>query len=388
MKTIYLTPIGFILEDNKGLRGIKFADNVIEGAKIYKDILSGRISDPLRKLVNSEFDKKETYETQSPVLHDCLKNLGYNVKLVDKKVDTISLLTNSRLAKDHIDAWNKVRNILEEVTKLKLREDLASKDLMIIQAISAYEEVVEMINIMYERLREWYGTYFPELAEVVHKIDSYVNLVANITYKEDFSYESLSEYGYSEDKIKRIAELAEASVGTYLTDQDLNTIKLYAQRLKNLIDLRDVLDRYLQQTVSEVAPNLYALIGYKITAKLISKAGGLSKLAALPASTIQLLGAEKALFRALRKGTKPPKHGYIFQHPYINQSPRGIRGKIARTMASKIAIAARADAFGGEFIGDKLAEDLRKKIEDLRKRYREIMRKKELRVKRKKRVKK
>ena len=387
MKTVYLTPVGIIFEDGKELKGVKFADDITEGAKTYKDLLSGRISDQVKKLINSEFKRESSYQTQSPVLYDCLKNLGYNVKLMDKQVDTINLLISSGLAKDHVDAWNKVRSVLEEVTKLKLREDLANKDLMIIQAISAYEETVEMINIMYERLREWYGTYFPELSEVVRKIDSYVNLVANITYKEDFNYENLSEYGYSEDRIKRIIELAEVSVGTYLTEQDLNMIKFYAQRLKNLIDLRDALDKYLQQTVSEVAPNLYALIGYKITAKLISKAGGLSKLAALPASTIQLLGAEKALFRSLRKGTKPPKHGYIFQHPYINQSPRGIRGKIARTMASKIAIAARADAFGGEFIGDKLAEELRKKVEDLRRRYREIMRKKELRMKRKRRMK-
>ncbi|PCN50879.1 C/D box methylation guide ribonucleoprotein complex aNOP56 subunit [Candidatus Geothermarchaeota archaeon ex4572_27] len=385
MKTLYLTPAGFVVEDGEKLKALPFAEKADESARLYKDILAGRVTDAIKGIIESEVSRDEEFATQSPLLYDYLREMGYKVRLVERKAEAIDLMVKSGMAKDASEAWSRIKSILEEVTRLKLKEDLANRDVMIIQAISAYEEAVEMINIMYERLREWYGVYFPELAEAVRKLDSYVNLVANITYKENYNPDVLAALGYSEERIKQIVKAAESSVGTFLTEQDLNVIRLYAQRLKVLIDLRDALDKYLQSLISEVAPNLQALIGYKIAAKLIAKAGGLMKLASLPASTIQLLGAEKALFRALRRGTKPPKHGYIFQHPYINQSPKGIRGKIARTMASKIAIAARADAFGGEFIGDKLAEELRKKVEELRRSYREIMRRKELRLRRKKR---
>jgi len=385
VKTLYLTPAGFVVEDGEKLKALPFAEKADESARLYKDILAGRVTDAIKGIIESEVSRDEEFATQSPLLYDYLREMGYKVRLVERKAEAIDLMVKSGMAKDASEAWSRIKSILEEVTRLKLKEDLANRDVMIIQAISAYEEAVEMINIMYERLREWYGVYFPELAEAVRKLDSYVNLVANITYKENYNPDVLAALGYSEERIKQIVKAAESSVGTFLTEQDLNVIRLYAQRLKVLIDLRDALDKYLQSLISEVAPNLQALIGYKIAAKLIAKAGGLMKLASLPASTIQLLGAEKALFRALRRGTKPPKHGYIFQHPYINQSPKGIRGKIARTMASKIAIAARADAFGGEFIGDKLAEELRKKVEELRRSYREIMRRKELRLRRKKR---
>jgi nucleolar protein 56 len=219
---------------------------------------------------------------------------------------------------------------------------------------------------MYERLREWYGAYFPELSDIIRKMESYINLIAKFTSKEEFNREALQKLGYSEDKVNKIIEALQRSVGGTLSNHDLKMIKEYAETAKKVIDTRDRIDQYIREVMETIAPNITAVAGYKLGAKLVTKAGGLSRLAMMPASTIQLLGAEKALFRALRKGAKPPKHGYIFQHPYINQSPRSVRGKIARMMASKIAIAARADAFGGEYIGEELANDLKKKVEELR----------------------
>ena len=119
----------------------------------------------------------------------------------------------------------------------------------------------------------------------------------------------------------------------------------------------------------EVAPNIRGLVGPLLGARLISLAGGLSRLARLPASTIQVLGAEKALFRALRTGGRPPKHGVIFQYPAIHRSPRWQRGKIARALAAKLAIAARIDAFTGEYKADELKEELEKRIEEIKTLY-------------------
>lgn len=375
MILLHMTPLGFVVEREGLVEKIYFSKDFSKNAMIYRNIIAGKISDDTKKMFESLFDKDKIYTTTSPVLYDYLRALGYKVKLMEREGNLFELLVKSGFAKDASDAWNKIRVVMEEVTKLKLKEDFANKDVMITHVVNAYEEVIEMINIMYERLREWYGVYFPELSEIVKKIDSYTNLVASITYREEFNYDVLAELGYSKERVNQILKAAEKSVGTPLTDQDLELIKIYAQRLKLIIELRDSLDKYLQDLVSDVAPNINAIIGYKIAAKLIAKAGGLQKLAALPASTVQLLGAEKALFRALRKGTKPPKHGYIFQHPYINQSPKLIRGKIARTMASKIVIAARTDAFGGDFIGDKLSKELREKVDELRKRYKKIIKK-------------
>lgn len=121
--------------------------------------------------------------------------------------------------------------------------------------------------------------------------------------------------------------------------------------------------------MKEVAPNLRELVGSSLGARLIALTGSLEGLAKKPASTIQVLGAEKALFRSLKTGARPPKHGIIFQHQYIHNAPRWQRGKIARALAGKLSIAARVDAFHGEFVADSLKKILDKRVEDIQKKY-------------------
>jgi nucleolar protein 56 len=123
--------------------------------------------------------------------------------------------------------------------------------------------------------------------------------------------------------------------------------------------------------MGEVAPNVKSLVGSLLGARLISIAGNLRNLAMRPASTIQVLGAEKALFRSLKTGARPPKHGLIFQAALLHDAKRWQRGKIARALAGKLAIAARADAFGGNYVGDRLKADLNRRIEEIKEKYRE-----------------
>lgn len=367
MKILYLTPLGIIIgEKDRIIDKLLFSKDLSESAEIYKAILEGVIDE---KTLSKIRGFGEVLETPSSILFDLLDRNGINVKLIERSFQLSEIIVEAGMAKDINEAIEKIRIVMDNLTRLKLQEDLANKDLMIIHSLSAYDEYTEAINIMYERLREWYGTYFPELSDIVKKIESYVNLVSKFTSKENYTEEALKELGYSDQKIRRILDASRRSVGGYLRNEDLEMIREYADAIKKVIETRDRIDIYIRSLMDDVSPNVTAIVGYKLGAKLITKAGGLSRLAMLPASTIQLLGAEKALFRALRKGAKPPKHGYIFQHPYINQSPRPIRGKIARIMASKIAIAARADAFGGEFIGDKLSEELRSKVDELRKTF-------------------
>ena len=150
-------------------------------------------------------------------------------------------------------------------------------------------------------------------------------------------------------------------------ESDLNTLRELAGGILSLYECRRRLEDYLTALMEEVAPNLSRVAGPILAAKLVEKAGGLRRLAMMPSSKIQLLGAEKALFRALRKGGKMPKHGLIFQHPLIHRSPRTLRGRAARLLASKLALAARADAFTGAPIGDRLRDELEGELEALRK---------------------
>ncbi|MBI5253192.1 MAG: C/D box methylation guide ribonucleoprotein complex aNOP56 subunit, partial [Euryarchaeota archaeon] len=143
----------------------------------------------------------------------------------------------------------------------------------------------------------------------------------------------------------------------------------FAGQAYDLYEFRERLEEYIASAVEETAPNTAGLAGATLAARLLSLAGGIQNLARMPGSRIQVLGAEKALFRHIKSHALPPKHGVIFQHPLIKTAPWWHRGKVARSLASKIAIAARVDAFAGESIGEKLKEGLLKRVEEIKRKY-------------------
>jgi nucleolar protein 56 len=262
-----------------------------------------------------------------------------------------------------------LHTIMSELTRRKLRRAAQKRDLLAVQAIRATDDIDKTINLYVARLREWYSLHFPELDDLVRDHLDYARIVYELGHRENITVDNLMKLGFSEEKAKKIAEAARKSMGADLSDFDMNYIKTLAGIILDLYKLRRTLEDYIDAIMKEVAPNITALVGPKLGARLLSIAGGLENLAKLPASTIQVLGAEKALFRALRTGGKPPKHGVIFQYPAIHKSPRWQRGKIARALAAKLAIAAKIDYFTGRFIGDKLKEDLEKRIEEIKKLY-------------------
>ncbi|MEM0162881.1 MAG: Nop domain-containing protein, partial [Thermoproteota archaeon] len=132
--------------------------------------------------------------------------------------------------------------------------------------------------------------------------------------------------------------------------------------IRTLYKLKDKLTGRITEIVEEIAPNLSEIAGPVLAAKLISKAGGLIELAKMPSSSVQVIGAEKALFRAMKEGSKPPKHGIIFQHPLVHNAPRKLRGKVARALASKIVMASRFDAFSGVDSSQRLKSELKEKM--------------------------
>ncbi|MCD6403522.1 MAG: hypothetical protein J7K98_04325 [Candidatus Aenigmarchaeota archaeon] len=237
-----------------------------------------------------------------------------------------------------------------ELTKMKIKESVG-KDSLVAQAINAWEEVNKTINVHVERLREWYGIYFPEMEKGVGEHRKFVELVA--------------KYGKREEMPEKWRALAEDSIGIDLNDSDVQVLQKFAKTVQGLYELRERLEKYIDELLREVAPNLREIAGSMIAAKLIEAAGGLEKLAKMPSSTIQLLGAEKALFRFLRGKGKSPKYGFIFMTSYIQRAPRKKHGKIARLVAAKLAIAAKLDFYGKEYRGDELKKDLEKKINEV-----------------------
>ncbi len=147
---------------------------------------------------------------------------------------------------------------------------------------------------------------------------------------------------------------------------EIEEADLLRREIDHLISLRNVLSGSIEKRAREIAPNLSHLVGPIIASRLIHYAGGLKRLAMMPSSTIQVLGAEDAFFQHLKKGTPCPKHGIIFQVAEIRNSPRKLRGKIARALAGKIAIAARVDYYGGEFIAERLKEEFKRRVEEIR----------------------
>ena len=273
------------------------------------------------------------------------------------------------------DQPNKLRNLVREVsielTRLRVKKAGEKRDLMIAQAILSIDDLDRTVNLFMGRAREWYGLHFPELDRLVEKHETYSKLVLDLGRRDNFTRETLEKEGFSPAKAGYIAEAASMSMGAELTELDIQQIQSLCQRILDLYDLRRDFQSYADSTVEEVAPNVQALVGSLLTARLIALVGGLTNLAKKPASTIQVLGAEKALFRSLKTGTRPPKHGIIFQDTMINEAKRWQRGKISRALAGKLAIAARTDAFSGRYIGDSLKTDLEKRITEIKEKYQE-----------------
>jgi len=262
-----------------------------------------------------------------------------------------------------------VHDISILITRKKLRKYAQKRDLLAIQAIRAIDDIDKTINLFSSRLREWYSIHFPELDDLVPDHRTYARIVAEIGSRDNLSEEALIEIGLSESKARRIIEVAKKSIGADLSDFDIEQMRSLASLILELFRMRDELTEYVGMVMREVAPNITELVGPLLGARLLSLAGSLENLAKMPASTIQVLGAEKALFRALRTGGRPPKHGIIFQFKYIHSSPKWQRGKIARALATKLAIAAKADYFTGRFIGKELKEALMKRIEEIKEKY-------------------
>jgi len=369
--------IGAFAYDEEGkLIGYELAPrNIDEAVELALRIEEGELYAPLARLLE-KVGKDKVVVLEDDSLARAVAKQGYETSVepankyaFNARENLVKLAVETGFAGSEDEFLDWLFEAELEYTRRKLRKAAAKRDLLAAQAIRAIDDIDKTVNLYVARLREWYSIHFPELNDLVKDHENYVKIVAELGDRSKITKEALVELGFSEEKAEKIAEAAANSIGADLSEFDIEALQTLARIIYELYKLRARLTQYIEQIMKEVAPNITALVGPLLGARLISLAGSLEKLARLPASTIQVLGAEKALFRALRTGGKPPKHGIIFQYPDIHRSPRWQRGKIARALAAKLAIAAKVDAFTGRFIGDKLREELRKRIEEIKRVY-------------------
>ena len=263
------------------------------------------------------------------------------------------------------------------LSAMKVKETSEKLDLHLVQAVNTLDELDEIINTMSTRIREWYGLHFPELDYLLQNIITYSNIVRDAGSRENISKELLTQLEVPEKKIEMIQLAISKSQGGDLTVESSESLKILASQVIKLSELRTNLSNTIENLMEKLAPNLKNILTATIGARLIAKAGSLIRLAQMPSSTIQIIGAEKALFRALKTGTRPPKHGLLFQHPSVNSAPKWQRGKIARALSSKIAIAVRIDVYRNASLDNSLLDKLTKRIETIQKIYHEAPKGKE-----------
>lgn len=236
------------------------------------------------------------------------------------------------------------KNLL--LTKRKLAASVQN-DVLIIQTINNIEEIDRAANLLVKRLREWYELYNPEFSQRTPDHEVFLETIKKKSKQE---------------LLKQLQLKVEETMGAELKQRDIHPITVLADLVTTLYETRKKQESYLDVVLQDTCPNVKAIAGFLIAAKLIALAGSLKELMLMPSSTVQILGAEKALFRHLRFKAKSPKYGVLFQHPLMQKVPTKKQGRLARMLADKIAIAAKIDFFNGKFMGDKLLKQVEDKL--------------------------
>ena len=286
------------------------------------------------------FKNLEDYRNKDKFIEQ-IKNKHKNLKETNEEASKKILL----YLKNNL-FFNDFCNKNLQLTKLDIKSSVKD-DILLIQAINSIEEIDKAINILAKRLREWYELYNPEISKSIENHEKFVEEILD------------KEKGELLEKLKINPS---DSIGADLGQEDLEPIKSLTHQIHDLCQLRKAQISYISALMDDLCPNIKAVCDVLVGAKLIEHAGSLKRLSEMPASTIQILGAEKALFRHMKTGAKSPKHGIIINHPLISKAAANMHGKIARALADKISIASKVDYFQGKFIGDKLRKELEEKF--------------------------
>lgn len=256
------------------------------------------------------------------------------------------IILDTGFVKDNAELNQLMNSVAIERAKTNISK-IERRDKLVIQTVSSLNDLEKILNTMSERLREWYGLHYPEL---------------DIREHEKFASQ-IAKYGNRDNFEKSVR-----SMGMKLKEEDVKILQEYAKSLKELYELKKNIEKYLEDVVPKEMPNLNSLLGSILAARVLALAGSLEKLAKMPSSAIQLLGAEKSLFRFMKdkKIKRPPKFGLLFTHPDISSAKKELQGKVARLLSSKLTIAARADFYTKKDISEELLKGYKEKLKQIK----------------------
>ena len=367
---VIVTELGIVVSENNTVTKSFPFDNP---ASDFVNTKSGNLKD--NSLVDYLRGINAGFLLNDDALLKTLKKESLDVQMMtEKQSDEIQankpqVLIDAGFAKNVQDAMSKLRDFALSLSSARVTEVSQSPDLHIIQSIKALDEIDVMVNGLSSRLREWYGLHFPELDNIIDSINGYAQIVM-AGNRADLSDKVYQDAGFPESKVEMLSVIQQKSKGGDISKENLAVIQSIAKQILDMAKARNAIEAHIESEMKTIAPNLAAILGNAVGARILAKAGSIKKLATLPASTIPVLGAEKALFRALKTGTQPPKHGILFQHPIVHAAPKWQRGKMARAIAAKAAIAARVDVYGAG-LNQTLLEKLNVRVTEISEKYKE-----------------
>ncbi|KAL5111160.1 Nucleolar protein 58 [Taenia crassiceps] len=349
---------------------VKFEDTK-EALLAAADTIEGKISKKLKKLLKKLYVK----EIREDVLAVADKKLSQEIAtkmnvstLADSSVQNLMRAVRTHMdslipAIDESDLMRMRLGLAHSLDRYKLKCNPDKIDTMIVQAIGLLDELDKESNNYVMRCKEMYGWHFPELAKIVTNNMTYVQLVRRIGVRENAAKMDLTDL-IPDELIAQVKDAAIVSLGTELTNEDVEMIHSLCDQVMEVAESRNTLHEYLVKRMVAVAPNLTALVGEILGARLIARAGTLVNLAKYPSSTVQILGAEKALFRALKTRHSTPKYGLLYHASLVGQAGPTIKGKISRMLAAKAALSIRLDALGDEDADNEMGIRARAYLEE------------------------
>lgn len=357
MELVYDTNKIYLFKNNNEFESKKIDENE------FIDLHKGEITDKLSQILD-KISRDENLKIENPRLSETLKS---ETEIEVSQEFPLDSGKNIRKNLSKQDSLNDLFYINLKILKEGIQKESSERDKMLINAAEMVNDLDEALNLYTERLKEWYSLHFPELGEAVEDNETYVNLICELGERDNFTQEKILDASdLHEKKAKWISDKRNDSVGAEVGKNDLEMILIMANRVNDLRKTREKMVDYVEEVMSDLAPNLKELAGAKIGAGLISLSGGLESLAMSPSSTVQVLGAEQALFKHLRSGTSPPKHGIIYKHPMIQKNSHKIRGRISRALAGKITIAARIDHYSGEYKAEPIKQELEERVKEIK----------------------
>lgn len=370
MHFVILTELGIlVLENEKPIKSFPFDSPAAD----FIELRAGKIGS--KAVIDFVRKANVTVGVNEEPLLKILKKEGVDAQMMSEsemeaiQSSKLAIMIEAGLAKNQGELLAKLRDFALQLSSAKVTEISQSPDLHIIQGIKALDEIDVMMNGLSSRLREWYGLHFPELDNIIDSINGYAQIVL-AGKREDLSRKVYEDAGFPEPKVEMLSVIQGKSRGGDISKENMTVVQSIARQILDMAKVRKDIETHVENEMKAIAPNLGAILGTAVGARVLAKAGSLKKLASMPASTIQIMGAEKALFRALKTGTAPPKHGILFQHPIVHAAPRWQRGKMARAIAAKAAIAARVDMYGAG-LNQTLLEKLNVRVTEIGDKYKE-----------------